>query len=80
VKLEVLSHGKGPKIKVFKRKRRKGYRKTAGHRTLYTEVLVTELSAGSANEKLDDTSIQRARARVAALAKQKNPTSATQEA
>jgi large subunit ribosomal protein L21 len=33
----------GPKIRVFKKKRRKGQRKTTGHRALYTRVRITEI-------------------------------------
>ena len=36
----VVSHGRGDKIKVFKMKRRKGYRRKAGHRQAYTEVRI----------------------------------------
>ena len=35
----------GPKLRVFKFKRRKGYRKRAGHRQKYTEVRITEIVA-----------------------------------
>lgn len=40
VELEVLSHGRGPKIRIGKYKRRKDYRRRAGHRQDYTEVKV----------------------------------------
>ena len=42
---EVLSHLKGERIIVFKKKRRKGYRKRNGHRQAVTEVLVKEIVA-----------------------------------
>jgi large subunit ribosomal protein L21 len=35
----------GPKIRVFKKKRRKGQRKTKGHRAVYTRVRITEILA-----------------------------------
>jgi len=38
VKANVLGHGRGKKIKVFKKKRRKGYRRTQGHRQDFTEI------------------------------------------
>src|SRR5690606_40606266 len=38
VKATVLAQGRHPKIKIFKMRRRKGYRKTQGHRQNYTEV------------------------------------------
>lgn len=43
VKAEVVRHGRDDKIIVFKRKRRKGYRKKAGHRQGFTEILVSEV-------------------------------------
>ena len=38
VTAKVLSHGRGEKIRVFKMKRRKNYRRTQGHRQDYTEL------------------------------------------
>ena len=40
VKAEVLRHGRGEKVIVFKRKRRKGYRKKQGHRQGFTEIRI----------------------------------------
>ena len=34
---------RGPKIRVFKKKRRKGFRKTRGHRSIFTRVRITEI-------------------------------------
>lgn len=34
---------RGPKIRVFKKKRRKGMRRTKGHRATYTRVRVTDI-------------------------------------
>ena len=34
---------RGPKIRVFKKKRRKGMRRTKGHRAFYTRVRVTDI-------------------------------------
>ena len=34
---------RGPKIRVFKKKRRKGMRRTKGHRAFYTRVRITEI-------------------------------------
>jgi large subunit ribosomal protein L21 len=38
--------GKSKKIRVFKKKRRKQYRRTAGHRRLLTRVRITDIQAG----------------------------------
>jgi large subunit ribosomal protein L21 len=37
----VDGESRGPKIRVFKKKRRKGFRKTTGHRSTYTLVRIT---------------------------------------
>lgn len=34
---------RGPKIRVFKKKRRKGMRRTKGHRAIYTRVRITDI-------------------------------------
>ncbi len=44
VKAEVLRHGRGDKVIVFKRKRRKGYRRKQGHRQDFTEIRVDEVA------------------------------------
>ena len=44
VSAEILSHGKDKKIRVFKMKRRKNYRRTFGHRTGYTELKIKAIS------------------------------------
>ncbi len=51
VAAEVVRHGRGEKIIVFKRKRRKGYRKKQGHRQGFTEVRVTEITFGKAKPR-----------------------------
>jgi len=38
---EVVRHGKDEKVIVFKKKRRKDYRRTRGHRQAFTEIRVT---------------------------------------
>lgn len=43
VKAQVVRHGKGEKVIVFKRKRRKNYRRKQGHRQPFTEVRVEEI-------------------------------------
>ena len=46
VTAEVLRHGRGKKVIVFKRKRRKGYRKKQGHRQNFTEVRIDGVELG----------------------------------
>jgi large subunit ribosomal protein L21 len=38
VKAKVLSQGRGDKVRIFKMRRRKHYRKSQGHRQNYTEI------------------------------------------
>jgi large subunit ribosomal protein L21 len=40
VKAMVVGHGKGDKVIVFKKKRRKTYKRTQGHRQGYTEIKI----------------------------------------
>ena len=41
----VEGEARGPKIRVFKKKRRKGMRRTKGHRAVYTRVKIKEIVA-----------------------------------
>jgi len=45
VKAEIVGHGRNKKIRVFKMKRRKQYRRTQGHRQAFTQLKVTEINA-----------------------------------
>jgi large subunit ribosomal protein L21 len=47
VEATVSEHLRGPKIKVFKYKPKKGYRRRAGHRSELTRLEVTELKMGA---------------------------------
>jgi large subunit ribosomal protein L21 len=44
VTCEIIDQAKGPKILVFKKKRRKKYRRTNGHRQLITHLKITDIS------------------------------------
>src|SRR5712675_3553300 len=46
VEATVAEHLRGPKIRVFKYKAKKGYRRRAGHRSELTKLEVTSLKAG----------------------------------
>ena len=41
----VDGEARGPKMRFFKKKRRKGFRKTRGHRSIFTRVRITEIQA-----------------------------------
>ena len=44
VTAEVVAHGRGPKIKIIKFKRRKHHRKQMGHRQWFTELKITSIA------------------------------------
>jgi large subunit ribosomal protein L21 len=43
IKATVLSHGRGEKVIVFKKKRRKQYKRKQGHRQGYTEIQIDKI-------------------------------------
>ncbi len=45
VTAKVLAHLKGDKVKVFKKKRRKGYKKLNGHRQYLSQIQIEEIVA-----------------------------------
>jgi large subunit ribosomal protein L21 len=47
VEATVAEHLRGPKIRVFKYKPKKGYRRRAGHRSELTKLEVTEIRMGA---------------------------------
>lgn len=50
VTAKVISHLKGDKVKVFKKKRRKGYQKLNGHRQCFTEISIEDIAAPKAKK------------------------------
>ena len=46
VTAEVISHGRGKKITILKMRRRKHYRRLAGHRQHFTEIKITDITGG----------------------------------
>ena len=45
VSVQIMGQGRSKKVIVFKIKRRKGYRRKAGHRQAYTDLKITSVSA-----------------------------------
>jgi large subunit ribosomal protein L21 len=39
----IEGESRGPKIRIFKKKRRKGFRKSGGHRSTYTRVAIKDI-------------------------------------
>jgi large subunit ribosomal protein L21 len=50
VEAKVLQHLKGDKVIVFKKKRRKGYKKRNGHRQSLTQIVIEGISATGAKK------------------------------
>ena len=44
VTAKIIAHDRGDKIRVFKRRKRKGFHKTIGHRQPYTELEITGIA------------------------------------
>jgi large subunit ribosomal protein L21 len=51
VEAKVLQHLKGDKVIVFKKKRRKGYKKRNGHRQYLTQIQISGITVGGAPKK-----------------------------
>lgn len=45
VTAKVISHVRGDKVLIFKKKRRKGYQKLNGHRQSFTKIQIEKISA-----------------------------------
>jgi large subunit ribosomal protein L21 len=43
---EIVKHGRGPKLVIFKMRRRKNYRRKQGHRQNFTEVRINDINFG----------------------------------
>jgi len=56
VEATVLGHGKSNKVMVFKKKRRKNYRRKRGHRQQFTSVRIDDIKAGAKKSKSSKTS------------------------
>lgn len=83
VEATVSEHLRGEKIKVFKYKPKKGYRRRAGHRSELTKLEVTEISLGgrkAAAPKKEEPAAKKEAAPKAAKAAEKKPTAAKKPA
>jgi len=49
VSAKVLGHERGPKLRVFKFKPKRGYKKLAGHRQELTRLEITDIATGGAS-------------------------------
>lgn len=83
VEATVSEHLRGPKIKVFKYKAKKGYRRRAGHRSELTKLEVTEISLGgrkAAAPKKEEPAGKKAAAPKVAKPAEKKPAEAKKPA
>ncbi len=60
VAAKVLSHLKGDKVIVFKKKRRKGYQKSNGHRQFFTELLIQGILGKGETLKISEEPVKKA--------------------
>jgi large subunit ribosomal protein L21 len=51
VSTSIIEHLQGDKVKVFKKKRRKGYQKMNGHRQALTQILIENIGVGEVRPK-----------------------------
>ena len=51
VKAKIVEHVRGPKLRVFKFKPKRGYKRRTGHRQPLTRIEVTDISAGAATPR-----------------------------
>src|SRR5919206_290508 len=51
VEATVIGHERGPKLRVFKFKPKRGYKRLTGHRQELTRIEVTSIKAGSSRSK-----------------------------
>lgn len=58
VTVVVTRQAKGAKVTVFKKKRRQGYRRMAGHRQLYTELFVQSITTPEGQKSATDKKAQ----------------------
>ena|SRR5687767_2921116 len=56
VKAEIIDHVQGDKVIAYKQKRRKGFRKKLGHRTLYTQIRIKDIKQESGTKTAKTTS------------------------
>ena len=69
VEAKVVRHLKGDKVIVFKKKRRKGYRKKNGHRQYLTEILVEGILAKGAKKEASEKKAEKPNKPTAPVAK-----------
>jgi len=59
ISVKILSHLKGDKVKIFKKKRRKAYQILKSHRQLLTEIQVSEILEKGGSKAIKETSAKK---------------------
>jgi large subunit ribosomal protein L21 len=80
VEVKVVSHLKGDKVIVFKKKRRKGYRVKNGHRQSLTELMVEKIVASGTKPKAEKATPAKPAVDNAAAKKEATPKPAAKKA
>jgi len=73
---EVLGHGKADKVMVFKFKKRKGYKKTRGHRQQLTLIKITDIAIVAGKPAKAETKAEKAPAKAEKAPAAKKPAAA----
>jgi len=55
VKAKIVGHERGPKLRIFKFKPKRGYKRTTGHRSELTRIEVTSISVGKGSSSSKKT-------------------------
>jgi large subunit ribosomal protein L21 len=71
VKASVLRHLKGDKVIIFKKKRRKGYKKKNGHRQYLTEIKIDSVVASGAKPAVKKEAVKKEEAKPVAAKAEK---------
>lgn len=77
VDAKVISHLKGDKVLVFKKKRRKGYQKLNGHRQYLTQIQIEGISEKGATAKKETAATKKKETPAAKTAAKKQPATKT---
>ena len=51
VKAEIVAHERGPKLRIFKFKPKRGYKRRTGHRQELTRIRITQIGGRAAKKK-----------------------------
>ena len=51
VKAEIIAHERGPKLRIFKFKPKRGYKRRTGHRQELTRIRITQIGGRAAKKK-----------------------------